>query len=164
MKNIDKLINRIYNELECSEYIINHSNTVYKRTQEITKHYDNIDKELIKAGAKLHDVGRTVTSSVKHAYIGADLLRELNIDERICKITERHIGAGITPLEAKKLELPPRNYIPETLEEKIVAHADNLVHGIKFVDLDFVIKKWTNKGMSNDSINRLIKLHDELIN
>ncbi|WP_455645164.1 HD domain-containing protein [Methanosphaera sp.] len=163
MSNIDKLINEVYEELECSEYIINHSNTVYERTHDITKYYDNLDEDLIKAGAKLHDVGRTVTSGIKHAYIGADLLRDLNIDERICKITERHIGAGIIPEEAAKLGLPCRNYIPETLEEKIVAHADNLVHGIKFVDLDFVIKKWTDKGMDTDSIDRLIKLHNELM-
>ena len=29
----------------------------------------------------------------------------------------------------------------ETLEEKIVAHADNLVSGSKEVDIDFVIEK-----------------------
>ena len=164
MSKVDKLIKNVYKELECSEYIIDHSNTVYKRTKDITKYYNNVDKDLIKAGAKLHDVGRTVTNGIKHAYIGADLLRDLDVDEKICKITERHIGAGISAKEAKDLGLPDRKYIPKTLEEKFVAHADNLVHGVKFVDIDFVIKKWTKKGMSQESIDRLIKLDNELMN
>ncbi len=161
--SINKLINNVYKELECSNYIIDHSRTVYERTKDISKYYDNIDKELVEAGAKLHDVGRVVTNNIKHAYIGADLLRNLNIDEEICKITERHIGAGICKKEAEILGLPDRNYIPQTLEEKIVAHADNLVHGIKTVNLEFVIKKWNRKNMSKESINRLIQLDNELI-
>jgi hypothetical protein len=51
----------------------------------------------------------------------------------------------------------------ETLEEKIVAHLDNLVHGVTKVDLDFVIEKWTNKNMKQESIDMLIRLHDELL-
>lgn len=163
MSEIDKLIKNVYDKLECPKYVIEHSNTVYERTKDITSHYDNVDLDLIKAGAKLHDVGRTITNDIKHAYIGADLLRQLNVDERICKITERHIGAGISSKEAEKMGLPKRNYIPETLEEKIVAHADNLVHGVEKVNLDFVIKKWTKKDMPKESIDRLIKLHNELI-
>ena len=111
----------------------------------------------------LHDVGRTITNGIEHAYLGADLLRDLEVDEKICLITERHIGAGITPDEAKILGLPNRNYIPETIEEKIVAHSDNLVHGVTKVDLDFVIEKWNNKNMKQESIDMLIKLHEELL-
>jgi uncharacterized protein len=163
MNNADNIIEYAYEKLECTDYIIDHSKTVYERTKDITKYYENVDLDLIKCGAMLHDVGRTITNDIRHAYLGADLLRELNIDERICKITERHIGAGIVPEEAKQMNLPDRKYIPETLEEKIVAHADNLVHGVTNVDLDFVIKKWTDKNMNRDSIERLIKLDEELL-
>ena len=90
-------------------------------------------------------------------------LKDLEVDEKICLITERHIGAGITADEAKALGLPDRNYIPETIEEKIVAHSDNLVHGVTKVDLDFVIEKWNNKNMKQESIDMLIKLHEELL-
>ncbi len=162
MSKIDKFINQIYEELKCPKYVIEHSNTVYERTKDLNIYYNEVDDDLIECGAKLHDIGRTVTNGIKHAYIGADLLRNLGVDEEICKITERHIGAGISPHEAKLLGLPDRQYIPETLEEKIVAHADNLVHGIKPVSLEFVLKKWNKKGMSSDSINRLIKLDNEL--
>lgn len=161
-ENIDKLISKVYKELNCSDYIIDHSKAVYKRTKIITKYYD-VNEDLIKGGAMLHDVGRTVTTDIKHAYIGADLLRKLNVDERICLITERHIGAGIPPNESKELGLPNRNYMPETLEEKIVAHSDNLIHGITPVTLEFVIEKWTRKKMNQASIDRLIQLDNELI-
>lgn len=163
MFQVDEVINNAYKELECTDYIIDHCKVVYERSKDITKHYDNVDLDLIKAGCMLHDVGRTITNGIEHAYIGADLLRQINVDEKICLITERHIGAGITREEAKSLGLPDRNYVPETLEEKIVAHADNLVHGITKVDLDFVINKWTNKNMKQESIDMLIKLHNELL-
>lgn len=163
MSNIDTLIDEVYLKLKCSDYIIDHCKVVYERSKDITKFYDNVDLDLIKAGCMLHDVGRTITNGIEHAYLGADLLRDLEVDEKICLITERHIGAGITPDEAKILGLPNRNYIPETIEEKIVAHSDNLVHGVTKVDLDFVIEKWNNKNMKQESIDMLIKLHEELL-
>lgn len=163
MSNIDTLIDEVYLKLKCSDYIIDHCKVVYERSKDITKFYDNVDLDLIKAGCMLHDVGRTITNGIEHAYLGADLLRDLEVDEKICLITERHIGAGITADEAKALGLPDRNYIPETIEEKIVAHSDNLVHGVTKVDLDFVIEKWNNKNMKQESIDMLIKLHEELL-
>lgn len=163
MSNIDTLIEEVYLKLKCSDYIIDHCKVVYERSKDITKFYDNVDLDLIKAGCMLHDVGRTITNGIEHAYLGADLLRDLEVDEKICLITERHIGAGITADEAKALGLPDRNYIPETIEEKIVAHSDNLVHGVTKVDLDFVIEKWNNKNMKQESIDMLIKLHEELL-
>lgn len=161
--NSDELIDNVYTKLECSDYIIQHSKVVYQRSKDITKYHENVDLELIKCGCMLHDVGRTITNDIRHAYLGADLLRKLNIDEKICLITQKHIGAGIPPNEAKLLKLPNLDYMPNTLEEKIVAHADNLVHGTKKVDLEFVIEKWNNKNMNQESIERLKKLHKELM-
>lgn len=161
--NCDEIINHVYKELNCSTYITDHCMTVYQRTKDITQFHDNVDMDLVKCGAMLHDVGRTITNGIEHAYLGADLLRKLDVDERIAKITERHIGAGIPRVEAEELGLPPRNYMPETLEEKIVAHADNLVHGITMVNLEFVIEKWQNKNMNQASVDRLIRLHQELL-
>ncbi len=115
------------------------------------------------AGAILHDVGRSKTQGIHHAFVGAEILLDLGFPIEIIKITERHIGAGIPKDEAIMLNLPPRDYLPITLEEKIVTHADNLIHGIKEVPLDFVIQKWSKKmGSEHPSLERLIKLHKEL--
>ena len=87
-------------------------------------------------------------------------LRKLDV----LNIIERHIGAGITKKEAEELNLFEKSYVPETLEEKIVAHADNLISGTEEVDIDFVIKKWkTRMDNPEDNIKRLIKLDEELI-
>ena len=62
------------------------------------------------------------------------------------------------------LGLPPMDYMPLTFEEKIVAHADNLINGTLEVDLKFVIEKWGNKfGNNHPSITRLKKLHEEVV-
>ena len=163
MNDVDYLIEDVYAKLECSDYIIDHCKVVYERSKDITKYYSDVDLDLVNAGCMLHDVGRTITNGIEHAYLGAVLLRDLGVDERICLITERHVGAGITAGEAELLGLPSRNYIPSTLEEKIVAHADNLVHGVTKVDLSFVIEKWTKKNMKQESIDMLISLHNELL-
>ena len=69
----------------------------------------------------------------------------MGFDERLALIAERHIGAGITKEEAIELGLPPKDYLPVTLEEKIVAHADNLIFGTERVEIDAVIKKFEKR-------------------
>ena len=112
----------------------------------------------------MHDIGRSKTHGIRHAVVGAEIARKYGYDEEILNIIERHIGAGITEDEAVKLGLPKKSYIPQTLEEKIVAHADNLTSGSEEVSIDFVIAKWKRTiEDSDDNIERLIKLHEELI-
>ena len=95
---------------------------------------------------------------------GVKIAQEHGYNEDVLNIIERHIGAGITESESVKLGLPKKSYVPQTLEEKIVAHADNLVSGSKEVDIDFVINKWKRTiEDSDDNIERLIKLDNELI-
>ena len=119
---------------------------------------------MIKTGGLLHDVGRSKTHEITHAIVGAEILRENNYSNEVVNIVERHIGVGITEKEAKELNLPVKSYVPETIEEKIVAHADNLLRGDEPVDLEFVIAKW-KRQMNNpdENIQRLIELDYELI-
>lgn len=88
-----------------------------------------VNRDLVRAGAMLHDIGRCVTHGIDHAQRGAALARSLGLDERIVSIIERHIGAGLTADECSLERLIPRDCLPVTIEEKIVANADNLVHG-----------------------------------
>ena len=144
--------------------VIDHSIAVYNKALEIAKNFPNADLDLIKKGALLHDIGRSKTHSITHAVEGREIACRYGYDENVLNIIERHIGAGITKEEAKKLGLFEKSYVPEALEEKIVAHADNLISGTKEVDVDFVIKKWKTR-MDNpyDNIKRLITLDEELI-
>lgn len=152
-------IKLLYEE-KADERIIDHVTTVYKLAMAIGK-YANADMKLIQAGSLLHDIGRTKTNGIEHAVAGADILREKNIDELVVKIVEKHTGAGILPEEAKKLNLPDRNYILETLEEKIVAQADNLVSGKKIITLSDTVNNYHLKGL-DEPAERIKKLHLEL--
>lgn len=144
--------------------VIDHSIAVYNKALEIAENFPDANLELIKKGALLHDIGRSRTHGITHAVEGREIAREYGYDEDVLNIIERHIGAGITKEEAKNLGLFEKSYVPETLEEKIVAHADNLISGTEEVDVDFVIAKWKSR-MDNpdDNIERLIKLDEELI-
>jgi uncharacterized protein len=158
----------ILKDFNCPSHIIEHSRAVSTKAQDMASNFmhetgSNVDMDLIVTGALVHDIGRTKTHTIKHAVEGAEILKSLNFPEEIIKITIKHIGAGIPPNEANILGLPPGDYMPHTLEEKIVAHADNLINGTIEVDLEFVIKKW-EKIFNKDhpAINRLKQLHYEL--
>ncbi|WP_462315074.1 TIGR00295 family protein [Methanobrevibacter sp.] len=146
------------------ENVIEHCKAVYRKAMKIAANFDNVDEDLIRKGALLHDIGRSKTHGITHAVVGAQIAESYEYPEDVVNIIERHIGAGITAEEAVKLGLPEKSYVPQTLEEKIVAHADNLISGTREVDVDFVIEKWQRTiEDSDDNIERLKKLDDELI-
>ncbi len=154
----------ILKNYQCPSYLIEHSIAVCKKAVKLSSNFDLIDLKLVKTGAMLHDIGRCETNGVNHAIVGAQILSELGFREEISNIALRHIGAGIPKEEAIKLGLPPKDYMPISLEEKVVAHADNLVHWKSEVGIDFVIKKWEEKlGKNHPSIKRLIVLHNEIV-
>ena len=120
---------------------------------------------LVSRGALLHDIGRSQTHGLDHAIVGAEILRKRGLDQRIVLIVERHICAGIDAREAKDEGLPEKDYIPETLAEKIVAHADNLItekdHAPLRWKVSDVIARERGKGYVEQAI-KIEKLHLEL--
>ena len=150
-------------DLNCPTHLINHSKAVCKKALKLSSNF-NVNIKLVETGALLHDIGRSKTNGIDHAVVGAEILKNMGFPDSVANIALHHIGAGIPKEEAIQLGLPPQDYIPLTLEEKIVAHADNLTHWDKEVDLDFVIKKWNERlGKNHPSILRIIKLHNEIV-
>ena len=150
---------KILKQEETPENVIEHSKAVYKKAMVIAANFKNADKDLIKKGALLHDIGRSKTHGISHAVEGAKIVKQYGYPEEV-----QNIGAGITEEESVKLGLPKKSYIPQTIEEKIVAHADNLLSGTKDVDIDFDIAKWKRKiDKPEENIKRLIELDNELI-
>ncbi|MDD2961250.1 MAG: HD domain-containing protein [Muribaculaceae bacterium] len=97
----------------------------------------NIDKDFVYEAAMLHDIGIYQTNAPSiycfgsepylcHGIIGAKLLRAEGLN-RHALVCERHIGAGLTAAEIKEqsLPLPMVDYLPQTIEEKLVCYADN---------------------------------------
>jgi uncharacterized protein (TIGR00295 family) len=119
-----------------------------------------VNKKLVAAGALLHDIGRTVTHDVSHGVIGGQIVRRRKLDERLAKIVERHVGAGISEEEAVKLKLGSISLIPETIEEKIVCYADKLVDGDRKVEFTETLKYFKEKlGSDHPAIRRLEELN-----
>lgn len=158
---------KILKDSGCSSNVIGHSLAVSRKAMNMASNFNKItgsslNTEYIQVGAMLHDIGRSKTHSIKHAVVGAELLKGLGFPEEVIRITLKHIGAGIPSDEAEKLGLPAGDYMPHTIEEKIVAHADNLTNGEDDVNLDFVIEKWVGIfGRDHPAISRLKKLDAE---
>jgi uncharacterized protein (TIGR00295 family) len=85
-----------------------------------------LNLQLLEIGALLHDIGRVQVHDVKHGYVGGQILREHKFPVSVVLIVERHVLGGFTPVEAEKVGLPKREFIPQTWEEKIVCVADKL--------------------------------------
>jgi uncharacterized protein len=112
----------------CGESVIAHARVVTDLSLRFSEN-PVVDRGLVRAGAMLHDIGRGTTHGIDHAQCGAALARSLGLDPSIVSIIERHIGAGMNADECSLERLAPRDCVPQTIEEKIVANADNLVQG-----------------------------------
>lgn len=113
----------------CSRKVIAHCHAVTGCALAIAGTSPFIDRSLVETGALLHDIGRGRTHSIGHAQAGADICRALGYPEPVARIVECHTGAGLTADECSLLRLLPRDCMPATAEERLVAHADNLIHG-----------------------------------
>ena len=144
----------------CFDKVIRHCKSVRDVAVRIAKK-THADVELVEAGALLHDIGRSKAHGIFHAVEGVKIAKELGLPENIKNIIERHIGAGLSMKEAKKLGLPPKDYIPQTLEEKIVCHADNLIDNCKQQNIENGVERARKEGHKNYA-ERLVRLHKEL--
>jgi len=147
----------LMDERNMDKGLMKHTIDVLERTLEIHEQFGGNLKLLI-AGALLHDIGRTVTHGVEHGIEGGRIVREQGWEDELARIVERHIGGGITREEAEEQGLPARSFLPETLEEKIICHADNTAGGKeRFNDL---IDR-TKKAGYHDSVKRMKELAKE---
>lgn len=98
---------------------------------------DRVDLQHLFDAAMLHDIGVVECDApgifcygsrpyICHGVAGAEILRREGIDESFAQVCERHTGAGISEedIREKGLPLPPGNYMPQTLEERLICYAD----------------------------------------
>ncbi len=160
----------IPNDHECIEYLIDagckrrviiHCCTVRAVAEEIASKIPEADMDIVIAGALLHDIGRAKDHSIMHAYIGSKMVEDYGLPEVLVDIVRKHTGAGLDKDDVEEMGLPPGDYMPRTLEEKIVAHADNLVSDNRVVDHEHPVTKLINKGAFRGA-DRIEMLHMEL--
>lgn len=150
---------RLLSSEGCDARLISHVQAVSKLAkalaEKIRSRGGGIDVPFVEVAALLHDIGRSKTHDIRHGVEGAAIMRKLGF-ESYARVCERHIGAGLTSAEAKDLGLPEKDYLPETLEEKVVAYADKLIDGDKVVPIEDTIKDFKEKlGSAHPSIERL---------
>lgn len=151
----------ILKEAGCSPRIIHHSRTVKVVAEIIASKIPDARKELVIAGALLHDIGRAKDHTIRHAAIGAQMAEEIGISKEVTEIIRRHTGAGLDENDIDNFDLPPGDYYPRTIEQKIVAQADNLVSDSTVVSHRVPVEKLIAKNAFAGA-ERVVELHEEL--
>lgn len=154
--------------------LIRHSQQVADKALDIAhaRHLDIADDDIV-AAAMLHDIGIFLTHApsifcegsepyICHGILGAKLLREEGVPEYIARVAERHTGAGLTAEDIRDqgLPLPPGDYMPETLLEKLICYADKFFSksgDMKEKSFSKVCHSMQIHG--EDSLNRFLQLH-----
>lgn len=135
----------ILREEGCSDKVIRHVCTVNSVSMLIAKAC-NADIDLVNAGSWLHDVGRSRTHGAKHVSEGVAIARARGLPDPLVRIISTHIAAGFTASEAKALGMPPGDYMPNSLEEMIVCHSDNLVGDVTIMTLAEAVEDLEVRG------------------
>lgn len=151
---------RILSSSGCGDEVVEHCKAVAKLAVRMARRC-GADEGLVEAGALLHDIGRSKTHGIAHGIEGAKLASELKLPQQLVRIIETHVGGGITRAEAARQGLPKKDYVPRTLEEKIVAHADNLMDGSKRIPVGETVSQLVRKGLTVPA-EQVLQLHKEL--
>ena len=174
MINALQIIDHFYpEESALKTLLLKHSTQVKEKALEILSHNPDLsaqmDIDTVINGALLHDIGIGECYApdilclghrhyIAHGIIGAEMLREysrqLGIDlEAFARICERHTGSGLTAKEIHEqhLPIPEKDFLPETLEEKLVCLADKFFSksgDMKEKDFDKVRKSMMKHGIA----------------
>lgn len=133
------IIDKFYPEdSKLKKLLIRHSRDVADMALQIARRHTElqIDMQFLEEGAMLHDIGIFLTDApgihchgkdpyIRHGVDGAKLLRSEGYP-RHARVCERHTGAGITQrqIDERHLPLPRQDFLPETVEEKLICYAD----------------------------------------
>ena len=141
-KEAVELLRKYSTNDESFNRVLSHSKAVQNLALEIAKEVKknhDVDICFVKTASLLHDIGRFKCykkNSIRHGVEGGKILSKEGL-AKYARIAETHIGVGITKKDIKKykLNLPLRDFVPETTEEKIIAYADNLIFGSKRIKI-----------------------------
>lgn len=135
----NKIIEKYYTPgTDLYNIFMRHSRDVTRRALQIVDAHSELgaDRQFVEEAAMLHDIGIVRCDApgicchgtepyLRHGMIGATMMREEGYD-RHARVCERHTGAGLSAreIEQQNLPLPHRDFLPETIEEKIICYAD----------------------------------------
>lgn len=144
-----KIIDKYYpQDDELRQIYVTHAGKVAELALELSARHPelSLDKKFIEEAAMLHDIGIFLTDAPRihctgnaayicHGYLGAELLRTEGYPLH-ARVSERHTGTGITKEQiiANEWQLPHRDFLPETLEEKLICFADKFYSKTKHLE------------------------------
>lgn len=123
---------------EVFEAVYTHCRAVWRIAESlIAAQKLTLDRELVKAGCLLHDIGTyrlmQPTDPINAGYVGRgvegeQILREEGLPEALGKIVAHHVGHGFTKelIEKTFVPLPHRDLSPKTIEERLVNYVSKL--------------------------------------
>lgn len=133
------IIDKYYPDDNALRYsLLTHSTLVMKRAVRICDAHPELgmDRQFIIEASMLHDIGICRCNApgiqcfgtepyIRHGRIGAEMLRAEKYSQH-ARVCERHTGAGLTKEDIirKNLPLPHQDFLPETMEEKVICYAD----------------------------------------
>jgi uncharacterized protein len=152
------------------DIVLRHSLAVLEKSIDIIarkKLYKRADFDLVISGCLLHDIGafefmrnfdEEQEDYILHGIIGGKILRKEGFYKEAL-IAERHIGAGLSKnyITRKKLPLPKKDFLPITLEQKIICYADKFHSKSGKKDTLKSIKKEMEK-YGQDPLKRFLEL------
>ncbi len=137
--DVNAIIGKFYKEnKQGREILLAHSELVAQKALAIANAHPelNIDTTFVKEASLLHDIGVFLCDApgifcfgdepyIKHGILGAELLRREGLEQH-ARVCERHTGTGLSKesILARKLPLPAQDFLPETIEEKLICFAD----------------------------------------
>lgn len=142
----EKLLESYIQELGVNDSYLKHVKEVSRLSLDIARALETrgleIDMEAIYFGAMFHDIGRTVTQGIRHGVEGRKLVekhRDKLIKEfglrpdtfdKIFEAIECHIVGGISIdwIRENNLKLPEQNFLPKSIEAKLVGLCDQILH------------------------------------
>lgn len=139
----DEAIKKLHRKYAPNELVFNHVYEHCAIVKEIAEWcvanagLDNVDRDVLRASCLLHDIGTYVYFQddghiqnerlyLQHALLGAAIVRDEGIDDVIVSNIKTHVLLGLSKEEImdKQLPIPARDYVPETIEGRLLCYAD----------------------------------------
>ncbi len=161
------LLKRYASSDDAFDGVLRHVKAVQKLALEIGSKVKSVDLDFIRGASLLHDIGRFKIrikgkDVVKHGIYGGEILRGEGLPD-YALVAERHLGAGISKEEviSQELDLPLKDYVPVSREEKIICYADKLIAGDRRISIDEAVDRFNNE-IGEKAGEKIKKLAEEV--
>lgn len=172
-----RIIDKYYTQgSRLREILVSHSRQVADLALEIMRSRNlPLDPELVEDAAMLHDIGIRFTDApgiecrgtepyILHGLLGARLLQSEAAPDELVRVAMTHTGTGLTAddIVSRGLPLPPGDYMPRTLLERLICYADKFYSKSRGSTRKTIGQvRATMERLGSDTLDRFEALHRE---